>query len=104
VWGGVIVYALVTIAVYFLIIVLMKQRVIKNLPIRVKIGLAIYAVYAPFTFGLFLTLIIRKDWYTFFTLPGYRCAFMASITMFLVNHWQFAASYLKTSTLFRRIF
>ena len=103
-WGGVIVYALVTIAVYFIIIVLMKQRVIKNLPIRVKIGLAIYAVYAPFTFGLFLKMLISKDGWTPFAFPGYRCVLMASLTMFLVNHWQFAASYLKSSTLFRRIF
>lgn len=97
-------YAFLTLAVVFLLYVLIKNKVINGLPKDVKIGIAFYAIYAPCGLALFLTIHIRGEWLTFLNMPAYQVAGTIALAIFVGNHIKFSAQYLKKAALFRKMF
>ena len=57
---GMVVYGILTIAVYYLIGVLCKQGALQKQLLHVKVGLAAYAFYAPFCFSLFIAIHLTE--------------------------------------------
>ena len=63
---GTILYFILTLAVYTLIIVLKKGGALQRQSPHVKVGLALYGIYAPFMMSCFILLLIKDAFVDFF--------------------------------------
>ena len=102
--GSVACYALLTLAVGILFFILIKNKVIHKLPWDVKVGLTIYAIYAPFTLSLFMSFLIRGDWWLILEHPPYCVSMIFAFGLFLANHWKFSSQYLRTAAMIKKVF
>ena len=103
-YSSVVGYTILTIAVAALYYFSIKRGNYANLPRSAKIGLGVYAVYAPYTLTFFLIVLIQDDWLKVLNMWQYCAAFMPAIALFLSNHWHFSAQYLRAAALFRKVF
>ena len=89
-------YAVVTLTVYTLFINIVARRTFTELPIKVKISLLVYLVYAPGTLAIMI-LLLRHDrsWglNIYFVSHWQRLTTMC-VTIWMSLHWQFTAYYL----------
>ena len=97
-------YALLTLAVVFLLYVLIKNKVINGLPKDVKMGISFYAILAPCGLAFFSTILIRGEWINFLNMTTYQVTGTILLAIFVGNHIKFSAQYLKTAALFRKMF
>ena len=96
--------ALISVATFGVVIRAVKRKNWGSFPIRARIALIVYAIYAPCETFSFLISLIRECWDEELLTTRGRIGSAIAMTIWVSFHWQFTAYYLQTACLLRMTF
>ena len=93
---GVLHGVVITVAIFIMMVKIVARKEFKDLPLRVKINLVLYSVYAPALLTSEI-LLVKSDsiWgYLVYSNPKWRDLEATFITIWFSIHWSFTSNYM----------